>query len=75
MQIRISKKGFEAFESKFEAFKRDSKSFEYKFKPFERDLKHLNLNSNDLKGIRSTQMRILTIRKGFKTISNANSNY
>ena len=44
MQILTIRKGFEAFECKFE--------------PFDRDLKHLNANSNHLKGIRSIRMQI-----------------
>ena len=39
---------------------------ETKFEPFKRDSKHLNENSNGLKGIRSFQNRIRTIRKGFE---------
>ena len=52
MQIRTFRKGFEAFECKFE--------------PFERDLKHSNANSNHSKGIWSIWMQILNIRKGFE---------
>ena len=73
MQILTIRKGFEAFECKFE--------------PFERDSKGSNENSNQLKGIQSIRKQILTIRKGFKAFerkfepfqtdlkhSNANSN-
>ena len=48
MEIRTIRKGFEAFE--------------WKFEPFERDSKHSNENSNHLKGIRSIPMQIQTIR-------------
>ena len=41
-------------------------AFEYKFDPFERDSKHLNVNSNILKGIRGIWTQIITIRKGFE---------
>ena len=47
------RKGFEAFKSTFE--------------PFGRDSKHLNENSNHLKGIRSIRMQILTIQTKFET--------
>ena len=50
MQIRTIRKGFEAFE--------------WKFEPFERDSKHSNPNSNRTKGIRSIRIQIRTIRKG-----------
>ena len=52
MQIQTIRKGFEAFEWKFESF--------------ERDWKRLNTNSSHSKGIQSIQMQILTIRKGFE---------
>ena len=52
MQIRTIRKGFEAFQ--------------FKFEPFERDWKHSNSNSNHSKGIRSIEMQIRTIRKGFE---------
>ena len=58
MEIRTIQKGFEAFETKFEPFERDSKhskgfeAFEWKFEPLER--------------IRSIRMEIRTIRKGFE---------
>ena len=52
MQIRTIQKGFEASKSKL--------------KPFERDLNHSNVNSNLLKGIRSIQIQILPILKGFE---------
>ena len=52
MQIRTIRKGFEAFESKFE--------------PLERDSKHSNANSNHSKGIRSIWMQILTIWTTFE---------
>ena len=52
IQSLTIRKGFEAFE--------------YKFEPFERDSKHSNVNSNLSKGIRSIRMQIITIRKGFK---------
>ena len=52
MQILTIRKGFEAFE--------------YKFEPFERDSKHLNANSNHSKGFRSIRMQIVTIRTKFE---------
>ena len=52
MQILTVRKGFEAFECKFE--------------PLEKDSKNSNGNSNHSKGIRSFQMKISTIRKGFE---------
>ena len=52
MQIRSIRKVLEAFECKFE--------------PFESDSKHSNANSSHLKVIRSIQMQIRTIRKGFE---------
>ena len=52
MQIRSNRKGFKAFECKFE--------------PFERDLKHSNANSSHSKGFQSIRMQILSIRKGFE---------
>ena len=52
MQIRTIRKGFEAFECKFE--------------PFETDSKHSNANPNHSKEIRTIRMQILTIRKGFE---------
>ena len=55
MQIRANRKGFVAFECKFE--------------PFERDSKGLYANSNHSKGNRSIQMEILTIRKGFEVFN------
>ena len=51
MQIRTTRKRLEAFECKFEAFKRDSK--------------HSNVNSNHWLGIRSNRMQIQMIQKGF----------
>ena len=66
MQIQIIRKGFAAFESKFETFERDSK--------------HSNPNWNHLKEIRAIQTQILTIQKGFEAFepnskhSNANWN-
>ena len=59
MQIRTIQKGFKAFECKFEPFEKNSKdskiirSILIKFETFESDSKHLNANSNDLKGKRS----------------------
>ena len=50
MQFQTIRKGFEAFEVKFE--------------PFERDSKYLNVNSNHSKEIRSIRIQILTIWKG-----------
>ena len=53
--VRITiRKGFEAFE--------------WKFEPFEKDLKHSNANSNISKGIRSIRIQIQTIRKGFEEL-------
>ena len=65
MEIRIIRKGLEGFE--------------YTFEPFEWDSKHLNANSSirkllqgfdckfeHFKGIRSVEMQIRTIRKGFE---------
>ena len=52
IQIGTIRKGFEAFEFKFESLQRDSK--------------HLKANSNHSKEIWSIRMQILTIRKGFK---------
>ena len=54
IQIRTIRKGFEAFECKFE--------------PFEIYSKHLNVNSNDLKGIRSIRIQIRTIWKEFEAL-------
>ena len=61
MQIRTIQKGFQAFECKFEPFEKNSKhskiirSILNQIEQFERDSKHLNANSNNLKGIRSIQ--------------------
>ena len=76
MQIRTIQKGFEAFETIFEPFQRNSnhsnanlnhskgiRSIPLKFESFERDLKLSNPISNLSKGIRGIQMQILTIRK------------
>ena len=52
MQFLTIQKGLEAFEFKFEPFKRDSKN--------------TNSNSNHSKGIRSIQMQIRIFRKGFE---------
>ena len=52
MEIWAIRKGFEAFE--------------WKFEPLERDSKHSNTNSNISNEIRSILMQILTIRMGFK---------
>ena len=52
MQILTIRKVFEALESKYE--------------PFERDSKHSSANSNHSSQIRSIQMQILTIWKGFE---------
>ena len=60
IQIRTIRKGFEAFECKFE--------------PFERDSKHSNANSNHSKGNRSIRIQIRTIRKGFEAFE-LNSNH
>ena len=69
MEIRIIRKGLEAFE--------------YKFEPFEWDSKHSNANSKHLKVIgsirmqiraiqefRNILMKIRAIRKGFKAFTN-----
>ena len=74
MQIKTIRKGFKAFESKFEPFKRDSKD--------------LKANLNHSKGIWSIRMQIQTLRTRFEAFkckfkpfekdlkhSNANSNY
>ena len=74
MQILTIRKGFKAFECKFE--------------PFKTDLKHSNANSNISKGIESISTQIRAIRKGFEEVeckfeafesdskySNANSNH
>ena len=55
-QIRTIRKGFEAFECKFEQFERDSK--------------HSNANSKHWKGIRTIRMHIRTIQKHIRTIRN-----
>ena len=60
MQIGTIQKGFEAFECKFE--------------PFERDSNHSKANSIHSKGILSSRMQILSLRKDSKH-SNANSNF
>ena len=60
MQIRTIRKGFEAFEWKFESF--------------ERDWKRLNTNSNHSNGIRSIRMQIRSIRKLLEAFE-ANSNH
>ena len=60
MLIQTIQKWFEAFESKFV--------------PFERDSKHSKANSNYLNGIRGIQVQIPTIRKGFERHSDANLN-
>ena len=86
MQIQTSRKGFEAFESKFEPLKgiwgirmqfqtiqRGFEAFESKFEPFERDLKHLNVNSNHSKGIWSIRIQI-RFERDSKHL-NANSNH
>ena len=52
MQIRIIQNGFEAFNSKFESFEKDSKLS--------------NPISNISKWIWGIRMQILTIRKGFE---------
>ena len=52
MQIRNIRKGFKAFECKFETF--------------ESYWKHSNANSSHSKGIRRIQMQIQTIRKNFE---------
>ena len=69
MQIRTIRKGFKAFEAKFEAFEMDSKH------------SNANPNLNHSKGIRTIPMQILTFRKGFEAFEknlkhwNANSNH
>ena len=52
MQIWTIRKGFEAFDSIFESFEKDSKLS--------------NPISNFSKGIQGIRMQILTIRKGFE---------
>ena len=79
MQIRTIRKGFKAFEAKFEPFERDSnhsnahsnnskgfEAFECKFEPFETDLKFSKQNSNHSKGIWSIRMHIWIIQKGLE---------
>ena len=74
MQVRAIRKGFEAFQCKFE--------------PFEKVSKGSNANSNHLNGFRSILMQIRAIRKGLEAFeiklepfetdskhSNANSNH
>ena len=69
MQIRTIRKIFEVVECKFNhskgirsvqmqflTIRKGLEGFEFKFEPFERDSKHLNANSNNLKGIRSIRM-------------------
>ena len=103
MQIPTIQTKCEAFECKFKPFmKFQGLTLKCKFEQFERDSKHLivnlnrsNANSNNLtaslnnsKGIRSIQIQIRTIQKGFEALkckfqpferdskhSNANSNY
>ena len=78
MEIWTIRKRFEAFELKFEQFEKDSKhsnpnlnqEIEWKFEPFKNDSKHLNRNSNNSKGIRTIQIHIQTIRKGFEAFEN-----
>ena len=54
IQIRTIQKGFEAFESKFEPFKKDSK--------------HSNGNSKHSKRIRRIRIQIRITRKGFEAL-------
>ena len=54
MENRTIRKGFEAFE--------------WKFEPLEKDLKNSNGNSNHSKGIRSIRMEIRTIQKIVRSI-------
>ena len=74
MQIQTIRKGFQAFECKFELLERDSR--------------HSNPNPNHSKGIQRIRMQVLTIRMGFKVFecnfepverdskhSNPNSNF
>ena len=63
IQILTIRKGFEAFESDSKYLKKGFKAFEWKFETFERDSKHSNPNSNYSKGTRSIRMQIQTIRK------------
>ena len=56
MQIRTIRKGFKAFEAKFEPFQMDSKH------------SNANPNLNHSKGIRTIPMQILTISKGIRSI-------
>ena len=69
--------GFEAFESKFEPFRKGFEAFECKFKPFEtylkcsnewfeKDLNHSNANSKLLKGILTIRIQIATIWTKFE---------
>ena len=77
MQIRTIRKGFEAFECKFESFERDMKHSNANFnhsKGIRRirieiqttQSKRSNENSNHSKGIQSIRIQIRTIRKGFE---------
>ena len=79
MQILTIRKGFEAFEYKFETFEKIRSirmqirtiqkafaAFESKFEVLKRHLKHSNANTNHSKGIWSIRMQILTVQKGSK---------
>ena len=79
MRMLTIRKGFKAFECKFEPFERDSKHLKVirsiliqiltireGFEAFESKSKHSNSNSNHSKVIGSILMQIRTIRKGFE---------
>ena len=67
MQIRTIRKGFEAFDCKFEPFERTFEAFELQIRTIQiRDSKHSNANSNPSNEFRIIRMQILTIRKGFE---------
>ena len=65
MQILTIRKGFEAFECKFEPFERDSKGSNANSNHSKGIRKHSNGNSNHSKGIGIIQLQIRTIQKGF----------
>ena len=79
MQIRTIWNGFKAFEWKFESLEQYSmrsntksnhckriEALQSTFEAFKRDLKHSNANFIDSKGIRSIQLQVLSIQKGFE---------
>ena len=70
--IRTIRKKFEAFYWKFEPFERDSKhsnsnlNYSKKIPSFRNQIRTIRPTSNHSIGIRTIQMEIVTIRKGFK---------